>query len=76
MGLKGHVLSLSQRIRLQLASFMIATPQLKLLIIEDVARGIHDIRSQLKVKKAITAVLKALPDSMAIVVTDHKPLLQ
>lgn len=40
MGHKGSSLSLTQRVRIQLASFLVARPQPKLVLIEDVASKI------------------------------------
>jgi ABC-type multidrug transport system fused ATPase/permease subunit len=57
MGPQGMTLSLSQRIRVQLASFLVARPRPKLLLIEDVASCINDYKTRIKVQKAIYAVL-------------------
>jgi ABC-type multidrug transport system fused ATPase/permease subunit len=57
MGPLGKTLSLSQRIRVQLASFLVARPRPKLLLIEDVASCINDYKARIKVQKAILAVL-------------------
>ncbi len=57
MGPLGKTLSLSQRIRVQLASFLVARPRPKLLLIEDVASCINDYKARIKIQKAILAVL-------------------
>lgn len=57
MGQQGGTLSVSQRIRVQLASFLVASPRPKLLLIEDVASCIIDLKARIKVQKAIHDVL-------------------
>lgn len=76
MGRQGSTLSLSQRIRVQLASFLVARPRPKLLLIEDVASCINDYKARIKVQKAIHAVLSKMEDTTVVIVTDHPLTLQ
>jgi ABC-type multidrug transport system fused ATPase/permease subunit len=76
MGPQGMTLSLSQRIRVQLASFLVARPRPKLLLIEDVASCINDYKTRIKVQKAIYAVLSQMEETTAVFLTDHPLSLQ
>jgi len=64
-------LSLSQRIRVQLASFLVASPRPNLLLIEDVASCINDYKTKIKIQKAIYAVLSHMEETTVVLMTDH-----
>jgi ABC-type multidrug transport system fused ATPase/permease subunit len=60
----------------QLASFLVARPRPKLLLIEDVASCINDYKTRIKVQKAIYAVLSQMEETTVVFLTDHPLSLQ